>query len=281
MPNFKQLRHSLIKRHQSNLFNFVKGKGNLVLPVSSRDICPRTVGANVSTVEGMDTSPISVEIESQRKIQNLQKKASEGNKKGKAKGKKKKGKKEEAKRVAELIENLRLDSPANSSDEETSEDSDASPSILNVRRIQEQNPSSRRAARAMEFADSISDQKVIQTLNRSHLAAKVKRAKTAQGQSHTEGQISNSTSFRNANDEMFLLDSGAGVNIIGEDIAIDSNIKVYKLKQKHLITEASGNLLNIIGSCDIFVKIPFIKTIKKLECLVLRGNCVDREILVY
>ena len=79
---------------------------------------------------------------------------------------------------------------------------------------------------------------------------------------------------------MFLLDSGAGVNIISEDIAIESNIKVYKLKQKRLITEASGNLLNIIGSCDIFVKIPFIKTIKRLECLVLRGNSVDREILV-
>ena len=46
------------------------------------------------------------------------------------------------------------------------------------------------------------------------------------------------------------------------------------------IIEASGNLLNIIGSCDIFVKIPFIKTIKRLECLVLRGNFVDREILV-
>ena len=132
----------------------------------------------------------------------------------------------------------------------------------------------------MEFVDSISDQKVIQTLDRSHLASKVKRAKTAQGQSHTEGQISNSTSFRNAKDETFLLDSGAGVNIIGENIATDNNIKVYKLQQKRLITEASGNLLNIIGSCDIFVKIPFIKTIKRLECLVLHGNFVDREILV-
>lgn len=132
----------------------------------------------------------------------------------------------------------------------------------------------------MEFADSISDQKVIQTLNRSHFLAKVKRAKTAQGQSHTEAQISNSTVFRNANDEMFLLDSGVGVNIFGEDIAIDYNIKMHILKQKRLVTEASGNLLNIIGSCEIFVKIPFIKTVKTLECLVLRGNNVDREILV-
>ena len=154
------------------------------------------------------------------------KKTSEGNKKGKGKGKKKKGKKEEAKRVAELIETLRLDSPANSSDEETSEDSDASPQISQVRRIQDQNPSSRRVARAMEFVDSISDQKVIQTLDRSHLASKVKRAKTAQGQSHTEDQVSNSTSFRNAKDETFLLDSGAGVKIIGKNIAIDNNIKV-------------------------------------------------------
>ena len=108
------------------------------------------------------------------------KRASEGKKGGKRKGKKKKGEKEEAKRAVELIENLTLDSPANSSDEETSEDSDAASQISQVRRIQDQNTSSRRVARAMEFVDSISDQKVIQTLDRSHLASKVKRAKTAQ-----------------------------------------------------------------------------------------------------
>ena len=148
-------------------------------------------------------------------------------------------------------------------------------------RVQEhQTPLSRREARANEFADSISDQKVIQTLNRTHLASKVKRAKTAQGQSHTEGKISNSMDFRNSKAEMFLLDSGAGVNIIGEDGANDLKVKVYKLKQKRYVTEASGNLLNIIGSCEIFCKIPFVKTTKKLECLVLRGNSVDREILI-
>ena len=79
---------------------------------------------------------------------------------------------------------------------------------------------------------------------------------------------------------MFLFDSGAGVNIIGENIAIDNKIKVYKLQQKRQIAEASNNLLNIIGSSEIFVKIPFIKTIKRLECLVLRGNNIDREIMV-
>ena len=158
---------------------------------------------------------------------------------------------------------MKLDSPLNSRDEERSEDSNISPSVQGIKRVQEhQTPSSRRAARANEFADSISDQKVIQTLNRTHLASKVKRAKTAQGQSHTEGKISNSMDFRNSKAEMFLLDSGAGVNIIGEDIANDLKVKVYKLK------------LNIIGSCEIFCKIPFVKSMKKLECLVLRGNSV-------
>ena len=70
------------------------------------------------------------------------------------------------------------------------------------------------------------------------------------------------------------------MNIIGETIAIDNKIKVYKLQQKRLISEASSNLLNIIGSCEIFVKIPFIKTIKRLECLVLHDNYVEGEILV-
>ena len=57
-------------------------------------------------------------------------------------------------------------------------------------------------------------------------------------------------------------------------------MKIYKLKQERFVTEASGNLLNIIGVCEIFVKLPFVKSTKKLECLVLRGNSVDREILV-
>ena len=57
-------------------------------------------------------------------------------------------------------------------------------------------------------------------------------------------------------------------------------MKIYKLKQERFVTEASGNLLNIIGSVEIFCKIPFVKSTKKLECLVLRGASVDREILV-
>ena len=86
--------------------------------------------------------------------------------------------------------------------------------------------------------------------------------------------------FRNSSSEIFLLDSGAEVNLISEAIANNLKVKIYKLKQKHYVTEASGNMLNIIGSVEIFVQIPFVKSTKKLECLVLRGASVDREILV-
>ena len=63
-------------------------------------------------------------------------------------------------------------------------------------------------------------------------------------------------------------------------LSIISSISIYKLKQEHFITEASGNLLNIIGVCELFIKLPFVKSTKKVECLVLRGSAVDREILI-
>ena len=75
--------------------------------------------------------------------------------------------------------------------------------------------------------------------------------------------------FRTSTTEMLLLDSGAEANIIGEDIVKDINVKVYKLKEERVVTEASGNQLNIIGVCDIFIKLPCIRKTKKLQCLVL------------
>ena len=39
-------------------------------------------------------------------------------------------------------------------------------------------------------------------------------------------------------------------------------------------------MLNIIGVFELFIKLPFVKSTKKLECLVLRGSAMDREILI-
>ena len=83
--------------------------------------------------------------------------------------------------------------------------------------------------------------------------------------SQTEGKISNNMDFRNSSSEIFLLDSGAEVNLISEDIANNLKVKIYKLKQKRFVTEASGNMLNIIGSVEIYVQIPFVKSTKRLE----------------
>ena len=84
----------------------------------------------------------------------------------------------------------------------------------------------------MEFIDTCSDLKVKTALDKSKLATKMTKVKTVQqGQSHCEGAVSNSTSFRDARDEVFLFDSGVGVSIIGETIAIDNRIKVYKLQK--------------------------------------------------
>ena len=109
---------------------------------------------------------------------------------------------------------------------------------------------------------------------------KVKKTKTARGMSYTDGMVSNRLDFRSARIERLLLDSGAQVNIVGETIARDAKVKIIKLKTERFVTEASGNKLNIIGICEFYIKLPFLKTAKKLECLVLRGSAVDREILI-
>ena len=83
--------------------------------------------------------------------------------------------------------------------------------------------------------------------------------------SYTDGKVSNSTDFRNSRTERLLLDSGAQVNIVGEAIANDAKVKIFKLKQERFVTEASGNLLNIIGVCELFIKLPFVKSTKKVE----------------
>ena len=92
--------------------------------------------------------------------------------------------------------------------------------------------------------------------------------------------MSKNVDFRISRCETFLSDTGAGISIIGEAIARDNRIQVIKLQNPRRIVEASGSELDIIGSCEIFCKLSVINSVKRLQCLVLRGNHVDREILV-
>ena len=77
-----------------------------------------------------------------------------------------------------------------------------------------------------------------------------------------------------------MFDTGATVSIIGLQVAKDNWLKVNKVKTPHNIVEASGGKLDIVGQCELFVKLAVLGRTKRLTCLVLRGNKVDREILI-
>ena len=57
------------------------------------------------------------------------------------------------------------------------------------------------------------------------------------------------------NKECSLADTGANLNIVGLEVARDNNLHITKLKAPKQIVEASGNLLDIVGECSLYVKI--------------------------
>ena len=63
-------------------------------------------------------------------------------------------------------------------------------------------------------------------------------------------------------------------------MARDNGLKMSKLKTPRIIIEASGAILDTVRQCVFFVKLQVLGKTKKLNCLVLRGNSVDREILI-
>ena len=95
-----------------------------------------------------------------------------------------------------------------------------------------------------------------------------------------QGLVSKNMDFRAAQSETFLFDTWATVSIIGLQVAKDNELLVNKLDTPCNIVEASGSRLDIVGSCELFVKLAVLGKIKRLTCLVLRGKNVDREILI-
>ena len=95
-----------------------------------------------------------------------------------------------------------------------------------------------------------------------------------------QGLVSKNTDFRSKNEETFLFDTGATVSIIGLQVAKDNGLKISKLRTPRNIIEASGGKLDIVGQCEFYVKLQVLGKTKRLNCLVLRGNNVDREILI-
>ena len=97
---------------------------------------------------------------------------------------------------------------------------------------------------------------------------------------HTQGLISKNTDFRSAKVETFLFDTGASISLMGQQIACENNLTITRLAKLRNIYEASGAKLDIIGSCDMYIKLKFLGKTKRLRCLILRGHDVDREGLI-
>ena len=57
-------------------------------------------------------------------------------------------------------------------------------------------------------------------------------------------------------------------------------LKISKLKSPRNIIKASGAKLDIVGHCEFYIKVSVLGKSKKVNCLVLRGNIIDREILI-
>merc|ERR1712215_274109 len=157
------------------------------------------------------------------------------------------------------IESLKSESPESNevefetSGEESSDPDEQSPSTR-VKKVQS-SKESRREARVLAYAENITDDEVIESINNTEIASKIKKVKSKRGNSHVHAAISKDSDFRREKIEILLLDIGAGVNQAGEDIIKDSGIKIYELKNERKVTEASGTVLDIIGVCELFVKL--------------------------
>ena len=110
--------------------------------------------------------------------------------------------------------------------------------------------------RMKEFINNISDEEIKTAIDM------ITNAKETDN--HAQGLISNNTDFRSANVETFLFDSGASVSLMGEQIARENNLTINRLDKPRNIYEAFGAKLDIIGSCDIYIKLKVLGKTKKI-----------------
>ena len=80
--------------------------------------------------------------------------------------------------------------------------------------------------------------------------------------------------------EDLVADTGCTRSIIGAKICKDNGITVYPLAGMK-ITDASGNLLKIVGTCEFYILSQVLATKKRrVKAAVLEGNDLEREILI-
>ena len=79
----------------------------------------------------------------------------------------------------------------------------------------------------------------------------------------------------------FIEASGNQLNIIGLTAAKENQLNITKLKTARKVIEASGNQCDIIGETEFYTRLDVFKgKPKRIVALVLRGNSIDREVLI-
>ena len=112
----------------------------------------------------------------------------------------------------------------------------------------------------------------------------VLKAKSAKDQDSPiiKGKIYANRKTNRGSFEDLVCDSGCTKSIISKTICQDQNIPITPLSSYMIITNASGNSLNIIGTAKVYIENLKVLGDKRrlIEAAVLEGNQNDREILV-
>ena len=106
-------------------------------------------------------------------------------------------------------------------------------------------------------------------------------AKSAGNSADFVADIFPSRTSKNFSTETVIADTGCSKTICGEMIAKELGSTIKPLDAPIKITSATGARLNIIGTATLYVSLPQVQGAKKrVDCCILRGNMVDREILL-
>ena len=96
-----------------------------------------------------------------------------------------------------------------------------------------------------------------------------------------QGKIYPSRDSHKCTTELCVADTGCSHAVISENIVKDLKMVPKPFKEKMTITDASGNSLDIIGTITVFLSAQVLGERRRMvQAAVLRGNMVDREVLL-
>ena len=195
--------------------------------------------------------------------------------------KKEKKKKKKAAKMAEAAAAAVLRSPSVDSSSSESESPRGTPSSL-ARLARYERIGLNSAKRALfKLSDELGDLSESDGEVMANEIEKCLSAKSAGNSADFVADIFPSRTSKNFSTETVIADTGCSKTICGEMIAKELGSTIKPLDAPIKITSATGARLNIIGTATLYVSLPQVQGAKKrVDCCILRGNMVDREILL-